>query len=31
MGLAFEHRQTGYGALGTTLAAAVKRSEEAAA
>ena len=29
MGLAFEYRRTGYGALGTSLAAAVKRNDEA--
>jgi hypothetical protein len=29
MGLQFEYRQTGYGTLGTTLAAAVSRNEEA--
>jgi hypothetical protein len=28
MGLQFEYRQTGYGTLGATLAAAVNRSEE---
>jgi hypothetical protein len=31
MGLAFEHRQTGYGTLATKLTAAVKRNAEAAA